>query len=847
MNHYYGGEAKNLGLVKPLLPTSFASLVKDVLGCPIGLPLTRAQFHALPKRDPSVSRDQDRAKRTNFIIPGVIEGTTERRSGNVSACNLIFLDIDDNDQADRVLVALDVGDCLLSPFNHAVYHTASSTSDKPRLRVVVDADTLSPAHYPAAVSTIARLLGLASVTSESNVVCQPMFMPVLYRDQDPLTDHPLIAAYLDGRAFVMGDIDGLEKLADAPTGASAAAGEADLDHLRAPMEAVSLEDTLEALAALNPDMERKSWIVIGAALKHQFGEAGFDLWRDWSAKGTKFSTEDDIGAQWKSLRETPRGRVPATIRSLFKLATDAGWSPNKVIDRCYQSTDAWIVDGTRTDTELMGDGIKQIAKTPMLSHIQRGALLNRLIDTLKARGIKPSRSAFTKELRAAQTSLNSDSPTDEATANSTPLPAWAFGILYVSQANEFYRHSSGQRWSCDSVNNHFSMCLMTPAEEESGRPAILPQHFLLNKVKIGRVDHYMYDPTQPNVVKFKYDLKEYLNTYRATYPEPDPRQAAVMGKAILDHTRLLFGSGREGTLLIDWMAYQVQNPGTKILWAPFIQGAEGCGKTLYAVVMRAVLGETNVKEVAPNVVLNSDWNEWASDTQLVVFEEIRVAGESRHAVMNKIKPLITNSTISINQRNKDTRTVPNFANYFIASNYQDALAINENDRRYFVLFAEQQTREQVAAIGQAYYHGLYELIRANAAGLRSFLLDWPITDEFNPMQCPQTRFKSGMVEAASTPLQQAVMQELADGVNPLCKSDLVSLKVLRDLIDLEHRGVGKFSDQALASVLRDAGFVSAGRARIGGDRHTLWSRGLSVEMALSTAQLRSDNTESDLL
>jgi hypothetical protein len=91
------------------------------------------------------------------------------------------------------------------------------------------------------------------------------------------------------------------------------------------------------------------------------------------------------------------------------------------------------------------------------------------------------------------------------------------------------------------------------------------------------------------------------------------------------------------------------------------------------------------------------------------------------------------------------------------------------------------------------------------------------------------------------------MQELADGVNPLCKSDLVSLKVLRDLIDLEHRGVGKFSDQALASVLRDAGFVSAGRARIGGDRHTLWSRGLSVEMALSTAQLRSDNTESDLL
>ena len=57
MTPYYGGEAKNLGLVQPLIQTTFAELVKEVFGHPIGLSLTRSQFHSLPKRDPAAQRD----------------------------------------------------------------------------------------------------------------------------------------------------------------------------------------------------------------------------------------------------------------------------------------------------------------------------------------------------------------------------------------------------------------------------------------------------------------------------------------------------------------------------------------------------------------------------------------------------------------------------------------------------------------------------------------------------------------------------------------------------------------------------------------------------------------------
>ena len=58
--------------------------------------------------------------------------------------------------------------------------------------------------------------------------------------------------------------------------------------------------------------------------------------------------------------------------------------------------------------------------------------------------------------------------------------------------------------------------------------------------------------------------------------------------------------------------------------------------------------------------------------------------------------------------------------------------------------------------------------------------------------------------------------------------------------------MGKFSDQALSSILRELCFVSVGRVRINEDRHSLWCKGMTPDIAKTIAEQRSNGQE-DLL
>jgi hypothetical protein len=424
------------------------------------------------------------------------------------------------------------------------------------------------------------------------------------------------------------------------------------------------------------------------------------------------------------------------------------------------------------------------------------------------------------------------------------LPAWARGITYVMQANEFFRHATGQRWKPEALNNAFGKYLLTQGEEESMRPSIRPQDYLLNKVKIPCVDYFLYDPEHQADTIVNYDRRTFINTYRPTFPEPDQRREAECGRIIETHLSRLIGDPFIERMLLDWCAYLIQTPGAKILWCPVIYGPEGAGKTVLAEALAACLGQSNSKKVSAHAVIDSKWTEWAADTQLVVVSEIRVVGESRHAVMNKLKELITDETIPIEQRNADTRTVKNYGNYYLTSNHDDALSLTANDRRYFVIATKPRCEAEVKAAfpEEDYFGKLFDMIRDDSAGLRSYWMNRPISDDFKPKgRAPATAAKRVMVEAVTPPLNRAVLTSLQDGDNPLVRTDLVSTKALRDVIQAEHPGAGKFSDSYLAQVLRELGYQSVGRVRIEAERHSLWcpSRALlKLEDASRVAAIR---------
>jgi len=82
------------------------------------------------------------------------------------------------------------------------------------------------------------------------------------------------------------------------------------------------EEIDAALNSVDPDCDRETWIELGMAVKMALGDAGYPIWHNWSAKGTKFKPHE-MNSQWKSFDNNKPGGI--TISTLFHHAFKAGF------------------------------------------------------------------------------------------------------------------------------------------------------------------------------------------------------------------------------------------------------------------------------------------------------------------------------------------------------------------------------------------------------------------------------------------------------------------------------------------------------------------------------------------
>lgn len=83
---------------------------------------------------------------------------------------------------------------------------------------------------------------------------------------------------------------------------------------------ITLEVVRQALAYLSPDVDRETWVRIAMSIKSEFGDAGFDAWDEWSARGEQYKSRD-AKAAWESVK----GSGKVTIGTLLGLAKDRGF------------------------------------------------------------------------------------------------------------------------------------------------------------------------------------------------------------------------------------------------------------------------------------------------------------------------------------------------------------------------------------------------------------------------------------------------------------------------------------------------------------------------------------------
>lgn len=132
---------------------------------------------------------------------------------------------------------------------------------------------------------------------------------------------------------------------------------------------------------------------------------------------------------------------------------------------------------------------------------------------------------------------------------------------------------------------------------------------------------------------------------------------------------------------LDWCAYPLQYPGTKLFSAVVVHGVTtGTGKSLLGYTLGRIYGKNFTK--LENKDLDSQFNSWAENRQFVLGDEI--SGSDKRKFSDQMKTIITQEEVSINVKMLPAYSVPDRINYYFSSNHADAFFLEDHDRRFAV-------------------------------------------------------------------------------------------------------------------------------------------------------------------
>lgn len=192
--------------------------------------------------------------------------------------------------------------------------------------------------------------------------------------------------------------------------------------------------------------------------------------------------------------------------------------------------------------------------------------------------------------------------------------------------------------------------------------------------------------------------------------------------------------------LLRWLAYPLQHKGAKMATSVLMHGnIHGAGKSLFfGGIMSKIY--TKYHKTLDQRDLESPYNDYADQVLFLLFEEIS-NNKTKHGMMGFIKHLITGSTLSIHRKFMARMDQDNHMNTVFLSNHTQPLPIEENDRRFCVLYPKNtvppELLDQVAADLKS-----KEAVEA----FYTFLLQVPL-DGFNEhTKPPMTRAKREIIE-----------------------------------------------------------------------------------------------------
>lgn len=200
----------------------------------------------------------------------------------------------------------------------------------------------------------------------------------------------------------------------------------------------------------------------------------------------------------------------------------------------------------------------------------------------------------------------------------------------------------------------------------------------------------------------------------------------------LDHLKHVICDGDLNyyTYLINWIAHLFQKPEEKPEVAIVLKAGQGAGKGTFVDPLGKIIGSHYFHATDPKHVIGR-FNA-SLENKILLFADEFFSGKKQ--VTDVLKGLITEKTGVIERKGVDSVSVPSYSRLIMASNRDNIISIEKDERRYFYLEVSESKKGD-----HKYFMPLQKLIAQKdfLSSLLYYFLSVDIT-KFNPREFPKT-------------------------------------------------------------------------------------------------------------
>ena len=614
--------------------------------------LSAKEYHAL---DPAIKEQKEikqREKDGQYFVVGTFSGDGRRLKENIQRLQGFALDFDSGKTTKEII------ESRLAGYTYIAYTSYSHRENHEKWRVVIPySDPITPEQHAAVYSHFQHVFD-GDLDSHCENPSQLWYTPACPHDAEG-----------DYQCF-----HSLGKLFDASIAKATPTDDADLSR-KDISKSVPLESTFElrrlkdALQHIPAD-DRKVWIDVGLATKHDLGEAGLPIWLAWSQKSKKFDLDDAL-ATWESFKSKDTVN-PITLGSVYHLARENGWTGS-------------------ADPDATPDYIARMNETYFLALDGGKGLIFR-------EGIDP----LFKRRR-----LDAMKPAD-------------FRIYF---ANDF---------------------VVVPGPEGKAKEVSIANAWIKHPKRRG----YEGLILAPNN-----DVPGYYNLWRGFAVQPKPGNWDRMKHHI---KKVLCRGDKEAyDYLLNWLAFGVQNPNKAAEVAVVMRGARGTGKGILARTYGQLFGQHFV-HISTAKHLTGHFNAHLRDCIVLFVDEALWAGDKPGE--GELKRLVTEPTLRIEPKGRDSTETPNMLHILMASNSEWVVPAGIDERRFFMLDVDDSKKQN-----HAYFSKLQQEL--DDGGLEAMLYDLQKRDlsTFDIRKVPNTQALMDQKILSLDPIEQWWFEKLING------------------------------------------------------------------------------------